>query len=44
MISKMFWVVYLPLPGSSADAAAAICFLGLLGLIAFQVYQTRPKR
>lgn len=37
-------VMYLPLPGSSADLSAAVFFLGLLGLIAFQVYQTRPKK
>jgi hypothetical protein len=36
--------MYLPLPGSSADLGAAIFFIGLVGLIAFQVYQTRPKR
>ncbi|MGD1861228.1 MAG: hypothetical protein ACFB0E_14800 [Leptolyngbyaceae cyanobacterium] len=37
-------LMYFPLPGSEADAAAAIFFLGLVGLIAFQVYRTRPKR
>ncbi|MEM6520247.1 MAG: hypothetical protein AAF722_13065 [Cyanobacteria bacterium P01_C01_bin.70] len=37
-------LMYLPLPGSETDAAAAIFFLGLVSLIVFQVYQTRPKR
>jgi hypothetical protein len=37
-------VLYLPLPGSPADMSAAIFFLGLVGLIAFQVYQTRPNK
>lgn len=38
-----FELLWLPLPGSSADMGAAIFFIGLLGLIVFQVYQTRPK-
>lgn len=39
-----YLLIYLPLPGSEADAAAAVFFLGLVGLIVFQVYNTRPKR
>ncbi len=37
-------ILYLPLPGSPADMSAAIFFLGLVGLIAFQVYRTRPNK
>lgn len=36
-------LMYLPLPSSSADLGATVFFLGLVGLIALQVYQTRPK-
>ncbi|WP_302849253.1 hypothetical protein [Leptolyngbya iicbica] len=44
MIFSSVIALYLPLPGSSADMSAAIFFLGLVGLIAFQVYQTRPNK
>ncbi|MFE4106096.1 hypothetical protein [Almyronema epifaneia] len=37
------WLLYLPLPASSADWGAFIFFGGILGLIAWQVYHTRER-
>ncbi|MBD2259997.1 hypothetical protein [Pseudanabaena sp. FACHB-2040] len=37
-------LAYLPLPASSADWGALIFFGGLVALIAWRVYDTRPTR
>lgn len=41
--TQLATLLYLPVPGSSADWGAFIFFGGILALIAWQVYHTRER-
>ncbi|NJN30511.1 MAG: hypothetical protein HC824_08850 [Synechococcales cyanobacterium RM1_1_8] len=40
-----FWprFLWLPLPGSNADLAASVFFLGIVGIIVWQIYYSTEK-